>query len=227
MKRTVRHIALVLSLILMLWLPVSLLASNTSSRGEEEKEELSIQHLRAEYGQNKLYPPDLEREILTALSFYPELSSTPIEFRFAKIKTTMSAMPKGVFLLKKKDKREYVIRINPGINTKAISYKELSSSALIGVLGHELGHILDYESMKNREIVGFAVQYLQPRKRKAIEARTDMIAIHHHLGWELFQFSDYVFYRSQAPPKYLEYKEEFYFDPDQINTLLELIPILY
>lgn len=225
MKKSWGHKPIVLIVAMMVCFPVFLMASDLGQPGEKEK--LSIHYLRDEYSKNKSYPSELEREILTALSFYPELKHTSIEFRFSKIKTTMSAMPKGIFLLKKKDKREYVIRINPGIKTKAISYKELSSNALIGVIGHELGHILDYESMKNREIVGFAVQYLQPRKRKAIEARTDMIAIHHHLGWELFQFSDYVFYRSQAPKEYLEYKEEFYFNPEQINTLLRLIPGLY
>ena len=46
-----------------------------------------------------------------------------------------------------------VVSYNP--NLRGLNYEELSFNALVGWIGHEFAHLIDYSSMNNRELLGF------------------------------------------------------------------------
>ena len=60
-----------------------------------------------EFGHNKKIPPSIEKNVLAALSFYPELKNTHIKFVFKKkIKySVMQAQPSFGSLLRKRKKQ--------------------------------------------------------------------------------------------------------------------------
>jgi len=176
--------------------------------------------LEQEFGVSKEIPRNYRTVILTALSYYPELKGVDVEFRTSRIKTTMAAVPKMFSLLGKKEKRRFVIKINTSERSGAILLKDLSFNAQVGVIGHELAHIVDYLSMRPGQIVRFGLDYLNIGKRREIEARTDLIAVHHGLGWQLLQFGREVLTDPQVPEQYKKYKRNIYIQPHEMLFLL-------
>lgn len=177
--------------------------------------------LQSEYGKNKSIPEQLETACLLALSKFPELKSVRIEFRFRKIKTTMAARPKAGMLFHKKTKRRYLVSINN--DTTKISgalFNKISYNALVGLFGHELAHINDYNQLRFFGIIRYGIRYLFPNQKKKIEARTDSLAIARGFGWQIYEFSDFVMNKADIPEKYRQYKKRFYLKPEGILKIM-------
>jgi len=73
---------------------------------------------------NKIIPESIAEEVSIALSHYPELKDTPIEFRFKeKIKKSfMQAQPKFTGLFRSKKKRAYFVMISESFNIESESF---------------------------------------------------------------------------------------------------------
>lgn len=182
--------------------------------------------LKLKFGFNKKVPEEIQSNFYTAIGYYPELKDINIKVRYGNIKTTMQCRPRWDFLFHKKENRSYVIYIGNIIrNDHGILYKDLPLNAQIGVMGHELAHIVDYRSMNNLQMIQFGIDYLKSKKKKEIENRTDLIAIHRGLGYQIKDFSKYVFEDSNASFEYIKYKMRYYFNPSQINEILAMSPI--
>src|ERR1044072_7474133 len=107
--------------------------------------ETDLPALRTEFGNKKIIPAEIELECLTALSFYPELKNTDIEFRFGDLNFTMISQPKFRSILCDRTRRQYVIIIQKqALSQSSIDWRELSFNAMVGWIGHELGHVLHY-----------------------------------------------------------------------------------
>ncbi len=182
----------------------------------------SIWHYLARYGKNKRFVEVLQLQTLIALSFYPELKDVKIRFKRQNIKTTMQARPTTTSILDGKKKRVYIIYIDTKIkNKKGVDITHAPFNAQIGILGHELAHISDYESCTNAGIMRFGLDYLDKKKKQNIEHYTDLITISHGLGWQLYDWSKFVFDESGANPKYLKFKAKYYLEPEEIKAAIE------
>src|SRR3954453_8690596 len=112
---------------------------------------------------NKQIPAEIEKTVLKALSFYPELKNTPINFIFKEsIKTSvMQAQPVFLTLLRGRTNRRY--RINISAHFKLIHSQmpitQIPDEVMIGWIGHELGHIVDYEGRSNTGMITFGYRY--------------------------------------------------------------------
>lgn len=146
------------------------------------------------YASQKKFPKELEKQILTVLAYYPELGDTKIIFRRKKRKTPLTSRPRFFDVFKGKNKRAYVITIST--KTKAtispILFDNLSYNAQIGVLAHELGHIVTYKQKSSFEIMGIAFKLLNAKFVDHFEYETDLIAIQHGMGHQLFGWSVFV-----------------------------------
>ncbi|WP_372774873.1 hypothetical protein [Mangrovibacterium sp.] len=166
-------------------------------------------------------PSDFKEQVSIALSYYPELKGKKLRFKFKNQKTTMSCIPRWDFIFRKKENRTYLIRIDKKLrNGKGILLEDVPFNAQVGVIGHELGHVVDYESKTAFGVIGTGFGYLFPKYRRELEHFVDEISIYHGLGHQLASFSDYVFHQSQASEKYLRYKRKYYFQPEQIQSLM-------
>ena len=148
----------------------------------------------SEFTSNKKIPEAIQSQTLRALSFYPELKNTHIIFRFRKRRTPLSSRPQALSTFKKKGNRKYVITISTKSNKKlgAILFLNLPYNAQIGVLGHELGHITTYVTMHTGQLLTLIFKLLNSQYTDEFEFNTDLIGIEHGLGYQLYDWSQYV-----------------------------------
>lgn len=186
---------------------------------DPEKNEL------AAYGEHKTIPQELEQVILTALSFYPELATTRIEFIYRENirKSVMQAQPKAVSLLRGKGKRVYKVKISRylKLNEDQLDITTLPFEVLVGWIGHELGHIMDYKDRSGLAMVGFGAKYwLSVNFLKEAERRADIFALKHGLGERIMSTKTFVLDHEHIPVPYKKRIKRLYMSPEEFTQLL-------
>jgi len=184
---------------------------------KRESFEDDLSALRNEFGNKKIFPAEIEMECLAALSFYPELKNTDIEFRFGNLNFTMISKPRFKSISKDRTQRQYVIIIQkPGLSKNNLEWKELSFNAMVGWIGHELGHVLHYSHKSSGGILFIGMKYAVPGYRRKMERFTDQLAIQHNLGYALYEGVDYTINSSHAGVHYKNNQEKFYLHTEEI-----------
>ena len=217
MRSTPKHLVKKV-LILLLICPV--LAANWSCAANR-----NLQEKKVVYQNNKIIPEIILEEAKVALSYYPELEDVEIEFRFKKgiKKSFMQAQPKMSDIFKGKTNRRYYVLMSSKflIQDQEFSIAEVPSEVLIGWLGHELGHILDYRDKSNATMAKFGARYLVSENfiRKA-ERTADTHAINHGLGHYIFATKDFILNHSGLPDSYKNRKARLYLSPAEILALV-------
>mgnify|MGYP001140632537 CR=1 FL=1 len=171
---------------------------------------------------NKTLLPQFETEILSALSYYPELDGTKIIFKEAKIKASLNARPTvGSLLFRRRSKRKYVIRIKPDTGDSVATLEKVRFNGAVGVLGHELNHVVDYSNRSFFGILGRLFNYTNKKGKREYEGEIDRMTVEKGLGWQLYDWEDYVLNKSDAKVKYKAYKKAVYYSPEEIITVME------
>jgi len=133
---------------------------------------------------------------------YRETQSVDINLRFSRgLFFTMctSIGPSFIF----NEKRKYVISVN--LKRKDL-FSKLSEEDLIGWFGHELAHIIEYETMSIFELVLFAFKYLFNSKyRFSVEKRINAFAYNNGFAQELFGVWRKLLSLNNLDIKYKEY----------------------
>ncbi len=174
---------------------------------------------------NKRVPEKFEHSILAALMSYPDLKSTHIKFRRTPISTTMAARPTIGSIFRLRDNRRYVIAINDTRNRrKAPLLKNAPFTARVGVIGHELGHIVDYRNKSFITIVGNGAAYVVSKKfKRNLEYKIDSIAIRRGLGEELLSFRHFVENDAKTTRQYRAFKKDIYMSSSEITQIIKKI----
>ncbi|MBK1440876.1 hypothetical protein JHJ32_12825 [Parapedobacter sp. ISTM3] len=177
------------------------------------------------YRNNKVIPVVIEKQVLTALAHYPELKDTRIRFIFTrKLKSSvMAARPVIGSLFKKRKKRTYDILINPVFKLEHSfeTIRQIPDSVLIGWIGHELGHIMDYEGRSTWGLMGFGISYWLSKKyiRKA-ERVADSFAVNRGMGDYLLATKSFILDHTDLPQAYKDKIAALYLSPDDIVELV-------
>lgn len=155
------------------------------------EDSLHLEALRAEFGQHKVIPQNLELPILIALAHYPELKEVPIHFVLREQKIAHSTRPDYYSLFNKKRKRRYVVFISTEVAEDIVETTtwSLPYNARIGVMGHELAHIAWYHQRNAFQLIGAGIAYMFPRYRERFEQETDQRTLDHHLAFQLLAWS--------------------------------------
>ena len=156
-----------------------------------------------------------------ALSFYPELWGAKIKLKYGKAKTTMTSRPRMLSVFRKKDNRTYVITIGNKDGYKpAQLVKTAPFNALVGVLGHELAHVLDYLNRSGWAVTCMGVKYVLCKDyRRQMEHYTDSLAMSKGLQWQVYHYSHYVVNDADVDDDYRAYKLDIYLSPEQVYDL--------
>jgi hypothetical protein len=175
----------------------------------------------AQFGMNKQIPAVLKKNVLTALSFYPELVNTPIRFVFKqKLKSSvMQAQPVFGTLLSRRTNRAYQINISVlfKLTHTAIPIHQLPDAIMIGWVGHELGHIMDYERRSNLGLIGFGFSYVTSAAYvKKVEQLADQYAVNHGLGQYLIETKRFILNHAELPQAYKDKIARLYVSPEEI-----------
>lgn len=163
-----------------------------------------------------------EKEITEAFSHLDELKEVQIIFRTAKISTSLSARPTLTSLLfRRRSKRTYVVRINCSEKDSIITLNEAPKEAVVGVIGHELSHILDYHQKSCWGVFGRGFAYTSKKKKERFEKEIDSIAISRGFGEGLYRWADFVLNHSDATQEYKAFKRQIYLEPDEIKAQMK------
>ena len=181
--------------------------------------------LRSELLSTKKVDTDFEHSILAALMYYPTLNNTRIIFKEQKLATTMAARPKVSSIFKKLENREYVILINSKQNKlRSPLLKDIPFEARVGVIGHELAHIVDYNRKSFIRIIGNGIAYITSNSfKRNLEHKIDRIAINKGLGKGLYQFRLFVEQEANTTDKYRRFKDNIYLSSADISKFVESI----
>jgi hypothetical protein len=182
---------------------------------------ISFLEMKQMAGANKTYVQETEYPAVIALSFFPELINTEISFQYKQIATTMAARPVPSSLFK--HTRSYVIYINSDVSKKGgVSFLELNLKQRVGIIAHELAHILDFEKRNNLSVISCGLLYkcLNTYHRN-LERATDEVVIAKGLGNELYAFTDYVLNQSKASEQYIQFKKKNYLLPEEIKQKMK------
>jgi hypothetical protein len=183
---------------------------------------VNFDSLRELYSQKKMFIEEYEKQCLIALSYYPELKNCSINFIYADINTTMSCRPSIQSLVY--NEREYLIFINNYTDFEGVLLQDVPFNAQIGVIGHEIAHILDYEERNVTGIIRRGFEYLTSNTKRAYEREIDLLTIQQGLGWQLYDWANFSMYQStKATDDYKQFKRDTYMSPSEIKDAMRMI----
>jgi hypothetical protein len=176
--------------------------------------------------QHKTIPKVVEKEILKALSYYPELKDTPIDFVFDPntSKSIMLSQPVIASFLRGQNHRTYVVKINPRfvMTHSSMPIQSVPEAILIGWFGHELGHVMDYTNRSNFNMIAFGIQYVSSDKYlMQAERNADTYAVNHGLSDYIIKTKHYILDNADLPPAYKARIKRLYLSPQQIVDLVK------
>jgi hypothetical protein len=154
------------------------------------------------------------------------LSGRKIIFKERKIKTTLNARPTiGSLLFSKKSNRTYVIRINSNKSDSIISLINVPFNAKIGLFAHEFSHFSDYQSRSLFGVIARGISYSSKKTKVKFEKEIDLSTINRGLGWQLYDWSNYIQTQSNATHKYKQIKLFTYMSPFEILKIIEPLTV--
>ncbi|MBV7270583.1 hypothetical protein [Winogradskyella luteola] len=173
-----------------------------------------------------IIPESIKKEVDTSLSYYPLLDSTTIIFRFKKNikKSTMQARPTFGSFFRSRKNRSYVILISEKfkISDKEFLTRHIPSDILIGWIGHELGHIMDYQDRSKTNLIWFGIKYLFSENHivKA-ERAADSFAVAQGMEDYILKTKDFILNHADITSSYKDRIKKYYLSPEEIMELVK------
>ncbi|MDF2449942.1 MAG: hypothetical protein K0R26_2446 [Bacteroidota bacterium] len=176
---------------------------------------LRAEDLKVQFSKNKIIPAHYEKPILIALSHYPELKNTAIEFQLHKrlrwpVKT--EAILSNVFI--PRAKKVFKIYIRESEQPELI-LKNMSTEAQIGAVARELALIQFCKRNRMMALINDTLDRIHLKKNIRIEMALDNSVIKHGLSTQL---AEYVKALSMHPSRNHPVHEP-YLTPTKITAL--------
>lgn len=186
---------------------------------------MDLDVLRKAFGNHKRIPVCYERVVLEALSHYPELVDVQVHVVLKNDHPVpYGTTPGFAGVLRSPASRIYTISIleeaEPPVE-RAL-FKHLNYEMQLGVIGHELVHVLQFMYCDRIELLKTLMLYLMPSFQKRIERGADIGAIEHGFGKELHKHAVYI----RSIPGYVEQRKaivENYLSPEEILEHIERV----
>ncbi len=169
-------------------------------------------------------PENIKEETTIALSYYPSLCDVAITFKFKKKikKSTMQAQPVFKTLFSKN--RKYVVLISKRfvIGDTTFKTEDIPKDILIGWIGHELGHIMDYENRSSLGLVWFGLKYVMSRSYiKKAERAADTYAVNSGMEAYILKTKEFILKQAGIPEKYRNRIKSLYLSPEEIMQIVK------
>jgi hypothetical protein len=217
---TVLMILRIFLTIALSWLLIENSSGQATAYKEVARSTFTHSHsdLASLYSGNKSFLNEFELQSLIALSYYPELKNIKVSFEYADIRTTMSVRPKIFSTLTAN--RHYLVFIDTNAHNNGILLKDVPFNGQVGIIGHELAHIVNYEKRSSVSLMGLGIVYAIHNHHAHYERSIDKLAISKGLGWQLLAWADYALNKSTASLRYKAFKEANYLTPSEIEKQL-------
>ena len=171
------------------------------------------------------YPKELKVAVERVRTYYPELDTIKLSF----YRTTdfqgsiMQAQPVKESLWRRAARREYKVEMQPLIKLQndTVPITSMPEDIMVGWLGHELGHIVDYTRYSSLGLIGLGIGYsLSDRYLMKVEMRADSIAAAHGLGPEIIAVKRFILEEKPFPEWYKDQIRDLYPSSRSIEVLL-------
>ncbi len=164
---------------------------------------------------------DYRTAFLLVYNQLDDLKDCDIKVKGKKLKTTMASRPTFFSFFRKKDKRKYVIVYNNDPQFEGVKPYDVPGPARIGLFAHELMHVRDYQSLKFGGLVKRGWQYMSKKGKTNLEHRIDSMTVAAGFGEDLFYWSYFVLFDSNASDEYKMFKREVYLTPKDILEMMD------
>jgi hypothetical protein len=187
----------------------------------------NLDSLKTVIGDNKGLPKGFEIAAAIAYSAFPELKDVPIEMILTPDGAPMEATPVIKSLFSLTGGRKYQILLNDAENTHfdPILLRSLPFDAQVGILAHELGHIVYYEDLNIFAFAKWGLMYLTSDDFVATHERsTDLMPIYHGLGNQIYQYAYFVRYDPSCREFYLngkDFMDKYYLTDQELLEEME------
>jgi hypothetical protein len=177
-----------------------------------------LHELKKEFSGQKTIPLKYEEPILKALSHYPELKDIPIHFKLKdKHPVPYGTTPAPSTIIKRAHKRTYTISLLEKATPpmEQALFRNLPEPAQLGVIGHELGHVLQFSRRSLPGMMKTALKLTTQEEMREMERGADIAAIEHGLGFELYTHARFI----RSIPGYLQERKDIeinYLHPHEI-----------
>ncbi|MEL4307995.1 hypothetical protein [Joostella sp. CR20] len=173
---------------------------------------------------NKTIPLTIRKEVVKALSFYPTLNDVTIEFKFKENlqKSFMQAQPVFTSIFNTPKNRKYRIYISSDFNIEGEKFTidSIPEEVLVGWIGHELGHIMDYMNRSSFNLISFGFKYLFIGKHiREAERTADVYAVNHGMGSYILATKNFILNHTSLSEKYKNRIKSLYLSPEDIVQL--------
>jgi hypothetical protein len=181
----------------------------------------NLQELKKEFGRRKVMPAIYETVILKALSHFPELKDVRIHFELKSAHPVpYGTTPSFSSFFKKPEWRTYIVTLLTEAKGPTVGalFHNLPEDAQIGVIGHELSHVLQYHRCKSKTLLKVVLFF--PMVRKFMEQDADRKTIEHGLGVHLYKWATYI----RTIPGYVRQRPQiniFYLTPHEIMAYIK------
>jgi hypothetical protein len=140
--------------------------------------------LKQAFGQHKKYPAGYEKLVLAALSFFPEIKEYRVSFKVRKHGAPLSSRPAYGTIFRHASKREYMVFISADTSTqwKVLQINRVPEMAQIGIIGHELSHIIEFRQKTSFGLIGVGFNHVSTNYMNKFEFQADSICIAHGMG---------------------------------------------
>jgi hypothetical protein len=156
---------------------------------------INYEKLKIKFGENKEMPSGYEKQILYALSYFPELAHTKIKFEIKKSRNGIIATRPSIgSLLRKGSKRTYLVIIYDSTDGRTLpAFSNCDVNGQVGILGHELCHIVYFNSSTGFGLLGLGIAHISKNFMDRFEYKTDSMDIERGLGYQLIAWKQYLY----------------------------------
>jgi hypothetical protein len=169
-----------------------------------------LDSLRKIIGTNKGLPKGFEIAGAIAYSAFPELKDVEIDMVLTQAGAPMESTPEIWSLFGLRKNRRYQILLNDakGSFFDPILLRSLPFDAQVGILAHELGHVVYYHELNIFEFGKWGLMYLRDDDFRASHERTtDLMPVYHGLGSQIYQYAYFVRYDPSCTAFFAEEKD--------------------
>ena len=162
------------------------------------QKEITLSYIQQHYSDtsytNKTMDSTFLWQIRGAMLYYPKLSHTHIKFRLKDTPIPLTARPRIWAILQRPKHRKYLITISTKTHPRfePLLLKNLSFNAQIGVIGHEMSHIADFQQRRGLYFIELAFMHISKKYMDNFENKTDRRCIQYGLGYQLLSWSEEV-----------------------------------
>lgn len=166
----------------------------------------------------KNVPEKWYKQFTVICKAFPELRDDHISLKFQSISMTMQARPDIWTIFG--GQRRYLVLVNTQRSRNGLLLDDIPFNAQLGIIAHELCHIVDYHFKTNWEIVKTGLWYLKKRNQEDYEKAIDYLVIKKGLGHQLRDWSHFVLHEAELTERYKKTKETYYLRPADIEECI-------